>query len=880
VATIRINIRHIITLSVSFFCLFARAESPALWLDSAAQAKSTSTAQPRVLAKPARYMRIDPTTLANTFRDKQQAITVTLPLPSGAMVNFKLSPSPIMSATMAAKYPQMMSYNGIQIDRPDNIGRFSISAKGLYGMFLHQDNWVLVSPRYVDGFTDYISYYYRDALPITDSPVLQNDSIYPEIPPAEQNLAAKRPPTGDSILTYRLAVSATGEYVQAQAPDQRGSKADAVAEIMNLVNRINQVLLIDLAVQFELADNENILFTNPLTDPFSNDDAGEDIELNQQVVDDAIGNANYDIGHLLSTNPGGLAFVGAACSSDFKAQGYTGEERPQGERFYIDWVVHELGHQLGASHTFNASGQGACTDGQRNFSTSFEPGGGSTIMSYAGICAEQNLQNDSDPYFHAGSIEEIRDYVDSQSCGTLVAQNNAIPQIQLSESSYTIPANTPFVLSAEATDADDDMLSYTWEQLDAGGLTGATETASEASSDNGSNPLFRSFSPSTESSRYFPKLSNVLAGNTSFGETYPTSNRGLNFRLTVKDNKGGVNNADLSISVLDTGGSFMLNSPTTTSNWRGNSQQLVSWNTGETEQAPISCLAVDISLDVDGDNKFDSVLATEAANDGEHLITVPNAVSNQARLMLQCSDSVFYALNDGEFTITGGAESISPIIEGQKALSLNEDSVLTVSLDDLIVLDPDSAYPEGFGLRLEAGNDYFVEQQNIIPAENFNGQLTVMAVVNDGISDSPGFPLTVVVTAVNDPPIANNDSLSVAQGSASTSVNVLANDSDIDGDALTLSTFEYSGTGQVSISNNQLNYAPSVSFNGNESIIYTASDGQENVSASLQVTVSAPPPAPGATTSSNGGGGGAITWPLLFCLFGRYATKRKAMHSI
>ncbi|MFT4994920.1 MAG: hypothetical protein ACI965_001962, partial [Paraglaciecola sp.] len=650
--------KYIMVLSIAFCSLFARAQSTSLWFDNGSEAKSAYTTQTRVLAKNARHMRINSAALAKTFIDKGRVIHLAFPLPNGAMVDFELSPSPLMSATMAAKYPQMMSYRGVQKGHSHSTGRFSISAKGLYGMFLHQAKWVLVSPQYEDDVTHYISYYYQDAVPLSNTSSLQNDSLYSASDLSQQKLSAKLAPTGDSVLTYRLAISATGEYVQAQG----GSKADAVAEIMNLMNRINLILLIDLSVQFELVDNEDILFTDPLTDPFTNEDGAADIERNQQVVDDALGTSNYDMGHLLSTNPGGLAFVGVACRSNIKAQGYSGATRPSGERFYIDLVIHELGHQLGASHTYNASEQGACTADQRNFSTSFEPGSGSTIMSYAGICAGQNLQNNSDPYFHAGSIEEIHDYLDRRSCGTAGPKQNAIPSIQLSKDTFTIPSHTPFILNATATDADDDPLSYTWEQLDAGGLAGVTESAAEVSRDNGSNPLFRSFSPSSESSRYFPKLSNVLTGNTDFGETYATKSRVLNFRLTVKDRQGGVNDANMRISVVNTGETFMLDSPTATSTWRGNSQQRVRWDTAGSEQAPINCLAVNISLDVDGDSKFDSILARDTPNDGEHLITVPNAISSQARLMLQCSNSIFYVLNDGGFTITAAPESIAPII--------------------------------------------------------------------------------------------------------------------------------------------------------------------------------------------------------------------------
>jgi len=83
---------------------------------------------------------------------------------------------------------------------------------------------------------------------------------------------------------------------------------------MNLVNRINQVLLVDLALQFELVDNQAIMFFDAANDPYTNSDAATDIEVNQAIVDQAIGSQNYDIGHVLGTIGGGLAFVGVVCN--------------------------------------------------------------------------------------------------------------------------------------------------------------------------------------------------------------------------------------------------------------------------------------------------------------------------------------------------------------------------------------------------------------------------------------------------------------------------------------------------------------------------------------------------------------------------------------
>jgi hypothetical protein len=860
----KLNMKLFFIVTSILFALFFTGQLGAstLWTQVSAKTQPVENKQLRVLAKNAGYVKLDIANMKLLFADKNIDRTLQIPLPNGQIVNFSLRPSSIMSEAMTAKYPQMMTYRAVQIGQTENIGRFSISSKGFHGMFLQQGRWVLLSPRFENDVSNYISYFYQDALPLTSSPTEMDEVKYLQTPALQAKLAAKVEPTGDEIRTYRLAVSTTAEYTQAQG----GTKVEAVAEIMNLVNRINQILLIDLAVQFELVDNEDIIFTNAASDPFTNTDAAADLETNQQVIDDALGRANYDLGHLLSTNGGGLAFVGAVCNNSIKAQGYTGDvaRNASGERFYIDLVAHELGHQLGASHSFNASNEGACTEDQRSLTTSFEPGSGSTIMSYAGICDSQDLQNFSDPYFHAGSTEEIRDYVTSftgRSCGTVNPTGNSIPQIQLEQNEYTIPVNTPFVLVASANDADGDDLNYSWEQLDSGGVAGATETAAELNADNGSNPLFRSISPSLEAQRYFPQLANVLADNTSFGETYPSTERELSFRLTVRDNNSGVNTFDTVVKVIANNNSFSVTIPDNSSNWQGNSQQLVSWDVADTHLSPVNCANVNISLDTDGTLNFSHELASETANDGEHTVIVPNVVSDAARLKIQCSDNIFYAVNASDFSLRL-ADPIAPSITGQEVITLPEDGQYTVELNDLVVSDVDSPFPDGFTLSLQTGNNYSLDAQTVIPVSDFNGQLTVGAVVNDGALNSEVFQLVLEVSPVNDAPEANNDSASVIQNSGGTNIDVLANDTDIEGDDLSLTEFSYTGTGQVSISNNQISYTPATGFAGSETVLYTVSDGQLGGEASLTIVVSAATPQ--TPTNSNSNGGGSVGWLLCY----------------
>jgi hypothetical protein len=746
-----ITLHCILFLTLSLFNFTIQAET--LWQEKFSKTKSQQDKTPRAVANNARYMQINQALLNNTFSNLSLTTQITLPLPNGVSILVELNPSPILSDDLAEKYPSFMTYQAQQVGHLENIGRFSISHLGLFGFFRYNNQWMLLSPRYQGEAEEYASYWYKDAPTMLEKPSLTADFLLAEEPLDEPELAQKLVTTGDTVRTYKLAISTTGEYSQRLG----GTAANVVAELMNLLNRINQVLLVDLALQFELVDNQDIIFFDANNDPYTNSDAATDIEENQSVVDQAIGNRNYDIGHVLGTNGGGLAYVGVVCNSQFKAQGYTGLNNPQGERFYIDLVAHELGHQLGAGHTFNATNSSSCDEGQRDNSSAYEPGSGSTIMSYAGICGAQNLQNDSDPYFHSISIQNIRNYVDSfagRRCGVEVDIDNAIPQIQLQQNTYSIPAATPFVLNGAATDANNDLLTYTWEQFDNGGTLGATANLSELNSDNGNNPLFRSFSPKGDAQRYFPKLSDLLTGQTTPGETYATSDRDMRFRLTVRDNKGGVNQQDLVITVTNTSQSFSIDTP---NEWQALFEQTVTWNLGDTLTAPINCSNVDILLIADANNPIETTVQLQTPNDGQHNVRAPNITSAAARLVLRCSDNVFYALSDDVFPIIG-VDPVAPTIDSQNTITLSEDSQSFIELADLNVTDPDSVYPEDFTLIIQDGNNYSVNQQILTPDADFDGTLAVPVVINDGGLDSNVLILQVQVVAVNDAPIASSDS--------------------------------------------------------------------------------------------------------------------------
>src|SRR5690606_22782836 len=179
------------------------------------------------------------------------------------------------------------------------------------------------------------------------------------------------------------------------------TKLNVLSAMVTTINRVNGIYEKELSVSLELiGDNDTLIYLNGSTDPFdANNNGGALLGQNQTNTNTVIGAANYDIGHIFSTDGGGIAFLGCVCANNQKARGVTGSPSPVGDPFDVDYVAHEMGHQFGANHSFNAC---SGTESQQN---AFEPGSGSTIMAYAGICGPvNNLQANSHDYFHITSL--------------------------------------------------------------------------------------------------------------------------------------------------------------------------------------------------------------------------------------------------------------------------------------------------------------------------------------------------------------------------------------------------------------------------------------------------------------------------------------------
>ncbi|MFO1412555.1 MAG: FG-GAP-like repeat-containing protein [Burkholderiales bacterium] len=584
----------------------------------------------------------------------REPAVIALPMPYGGVARFAIVETAVMAPELAARFPEIRTWAGQGIDDPVATVRLDWTPQGFHAMVLSVNTGRVFIDPYSRGDTvHYISYFSRDQMSPTRTGFFEQ-------PPVDaggrmaahiRSLIAAAPlrTSGTQLRTYRLAVAATGEYTAFHG----GTVALGQAAIVTAVNRVTGIYEAEVAVRLQLVANNNlIVYTNPATDPYTNADGGAMLSENQTNLDNVIGSPNYDIGHVFSTGGGGIAALGVPCVAGSKAMGVTGQPTPIGDGFWVDYVAHEMGHQFGGNHSFN-SVTGSC-NGNGNPSTRYEPGSGSTIMAYAGICGSDDLQAHSDPYFHTVNFEEIAAYTVAgagNSCPVTTATGNSVPVPAVPAGGFTIPANTPFELTGSATDANGDTLTYNWEEYDLG--TGGPLS-------NGTTaPFFRSWNATTSPTRTFPRLANLLAGTLPVGEVLPNATRALNFRMTVRDNRaggGGVAWSLLSFNVTTAAGPFAVTAPNTAVNWTGGTTQTVTWNVANTTAAPVSCPNVDIMLSTDGGQTFPTVLAAATPNDGTQAVTVPNTGTTTARIKVKCSNSVFFDVSNVNFTIVAAAD--------------------------------------------------------------------------------------------------------------------------------------------------------------------------------------------------------------------------------
>ncbi len=647
----------LVILSISNTSMAQRSSS-GLWQDVTESSLRIAASERRIVPLQYRTVSLNQTELHSllntapvefTAEARTRPVTFPVPMPDGTTQHFAIVNSPVMEAGLAAKYPEIKTFAGQGIDDPSASVYIDWTYQGFHLMILSDKGSVFIDPYSISDRENYIVYYKKDYVPSAEK--LQYGVCYNEYTdnlPEEGNKLMPQlfASSGTELRTYRLAVAAAGEYTAFHG----GTVALALSAITTTMNRVNGIYRTEVAIRMVLiANNDVIIYTDAASDPYTNGSPGAMIDENQSNITSEIGSANFDIGHVFGTNSGGLAGQGP-CDDGTKARGITGSGSPVGDPFDVDYVAHEMGHQFSARHTFNGS-TGSCSGSPYASSSAYEPGSGTTIMAYAGICSGQNIQPNSDAYFHSRSFDQIVAYSTTgtgNGCAVTTTTGNNPPAVVAGAGGFTIPKSTPFTLTGFASDPDGQPVTYCWEQYDLG-PQGAPNSPS------GNAPIFRSFTPVTSPSRTFPKLADILSNTQVQGEILPSYGRDLSFRLTARDNQfggGGVDYSSLSFSVSNIAGPFAITSQNSSVTWCSGNTETVTWDVAGTNLSPISTAEVNIKLSLDGGLTFPTTLAANTPNDGSHDIIVPNGINTTtARIKIEAVGNIYFDISNANFAI-------------------------------------------------------------------------------------------------------------------------------------------------------------------------------------------------------------------------------------
>ncbi|RLJ32173.1 putative secreted protein (Por secretion system target) [Chryseobacterium sp. 7] len=587
-------------------------------------------------------------------------VVISLPTAEGKIEKFSVYSNPVMDRSLVEKY-QLGSYVGVGIDDPSKYLRFSISPNDMQSMIIKNGIFQFIEPISKDKQTYGVFYKSNETGEHgfkCDTGEHHLNDINKLVANGKNMLSGvgiTNRPTNTKYRNFRMALSVTGEYSQYQLT-AAGTPANAtddakkgviLAAMNNTMTRINGVFERDFGAHLTVQNFPDLIYLDAAADPYSND-------LNtqlQQTLTTVVGNANYDIGHVLNQNAersGNAGGIGIVCTDPAnntdkqKGSAFTQGPVPVGEVFDFT-AAHEMGHQLGANHTFSNT---SVTDANKG--ANVEPGGGTTIMGYAGITYD-NVQANADGYFHYKSIDQVLTNLENKTnCGTSLDINNNTAPVINALVAYNIPKGTAYYLDASAADAESDPVNYTWEQND------STDEFSTISGDSGwgYNPkgaLTRSLPGSPNGRRYFPKLETVVNGaltNKQDWETVSYIPRVLNYAVTVRDQNPQRPMVSTSTTTVTVGndGPFKFNGLTASSVLYNNAANTIYWDMANTNAAPYNVASVKIDYTTNNGTTWTDLVAA-APNTGSYSAQMPANLSGAIKLRVSAVGNVFYAVS-------------------------------------------------------------------------------------------------------------------------------------------------------------------------------------------------------------------------------------------
>lgn len=672
---------------------------------------------------------------------KAQSLLVLLPMPQGQLLTFAVWESPIMEEELATRFSEIKTYSGYCLSNPELTVRFGFTYQGFHAIMHVGGQTAMILPLEAGNTGRYRVYWQRDAIPVdydTSKLRCEFDEIGHDFISSERLLPSLKESVKErglfvrDLQTYRLAIATTAEYSFAN-----GNTATSVLSAVTIViNKVNSFYEKENAIRFILIGNttQTFFFGSTSSDPFTNGKSGTMISEVTNVLNNAYSSSGYDVGHVFGTTSGGgvvgTAVLASACGTN-KSKGASNMINIPS---FYSIVVHELGHQFNATHTFNF-----CDGENEETGTAFQPGGGSTFMDYAGACGSNSVQTFTDDYFHINSLERIRLFSRNTSsggsCAQVVPVGNAPPETSIPlTSGLNIPIKTPFQLTGNAIDPEKAPMTYCWEQYDLG-------PKSTLGKPEGTAPLFRSYPPTSSKTRIFPRWESLSFNTPSASEVLPTVGRLMTFRFTARDNHpvaGAYGYSEIIINAANNAGPFEITYPDVSGLVLEVGKTIeVTWKVSNTDQPPVNCRKVHIRLSNDGGLTFPFTLLENTDNDGSASIVVPNIPTSQGRIRIEAVDNIFFDFSSVDFWIT------RPSVPGF-LMSVKTNSA-PVCLPDTLKIEINTESMFGFKYAIDLKEKGLPEGAKVSYTQNpvVPGNSSLMTVVMKDVKATGTFIVTI-----------------------------------------------------------------------------------------------------------------------------------------
>ncbi len=677
-----------------------------------------------------------------------KGLETTLPMPDGSIETIYIYDSKITEDGLLKKFPSIQNFKFSNEDKTIT-GRFALSQIGFSAS--------VTSPKgkiYIDRFSDdsdefYASYYtdnynksaqFFPACGVTsadEKPFLEEFN-FDNSPIPSKNL---KTPEGDVALrTYRLAIAATGEFSQ-----QKGGNLNTVLMVINeSVMKLNEIFEQEVAIRFLLIeDNDKIIHLNADTDPYFNGTTGVQlIGQNTNAIGNIIPFNEWDLGHVYTsgcTDVGGIASLQSVCGPN-KGAGVTCHYSQNLDIITTRVASHELGHQFGASHSFNH-----CDGENESPGTAFEPGSGHTIMSYAGLCGPtNNIANAPFIYFHGASVEQMINFSqvgNGNSCAEIIETTNTYPTAihNYGDDLFYIPLETPFQLEGEYEDPDNDVITYSWEEFDLGPLVTPGEPVLDA-------PQFVSEVPNSSAKRILPDLSKILTGNYDKTEVIPFYEKDMTWRLTVRDNNteaGGADWVETRFIATTSAGPFVVTYPNMATTMQAGELNTITWDVANTDGELVNCQHVNILLSEDGGQTYPHVLAQATPNDGSQDVFIPEVGNSSVRVWIEASDNIFFDISDQSSNVAAAVEPTFSVtaLPNYQEICLPETAVITLNTDQFLGFSEEVTFDIASGLP--PGATFEFSENPVMPGTTVELSIDASSVENSSVYD-------IVISAVTE----------------------------------------------------------------------------------------------------------------------------------